>query len=138
MINLIHQYSYYYPTIYSLSPPYLYYRQCQGARIELASWINSNIESDVVLGSYNAGTIGYYSNNSVINLDGLINGKEFYNILIDNGKNIITYLKKYNCRYIVDRKNALKNNELLKYTTLFKELRFDNCETIYSIYKIND
>ncbi|SVD14806.1 uncharacterized protein METZ01_LOCUS367660, partial [marine metagenome] len=112
MINLMHQYSYYNPTIYSLSPPYKYYKQCHGARIELSSWINSNIESDVVLGSYNAGTIGYYSNNSVINLDGLINGKEFYNILLDNSKNIITYLKKYNCRYIVDRKNALKNNEL--------------------------
>ena len=76
--NVIHQYSFYYPTYYTFSPPYKYLRPCNGSRIKLASWINSNISSDTVLGSYNAGTIGYFSNTSVINLDGLINGKEYY------------------------------------------------------------
>jgi len=46
-----------------------------------ATWIKENIEEEAVLAGTDVGLIGYFSDRTVINLDGLINSYEFYEYL---------------------------------------------------------
>jgi len=46
-----------------------------------ALWIKEHIEEDAVLAGTDVGLIGYFSDRTVINLDGLINSYEFYEYL---------------------------------------------------------
>ena len=44
-------------------------------------WISQHLPEDVVLGSWDAGVIGYYAQRRVINLDGLVNSHAYYHAL---------------------------------------------------------
>ena len=44
-------------------------------------WINQHLPEDVVLGSWDAGVIGYYAQRRVINLDGLVNSHAYYHAM---------------------------------------------------------
>lgn len=41
-----------------------------------ASWMEENVPEDALVGSWNAGVLGYYAKQRVVNLDGLINSYE--------------------------------------------------------------
>jgi hypothetical protein len=43
-----------------------------------ASWINRNLPSGAVVGSPDSGVLGYFSDRRVVNLDGLVNTKDFF------------------------------------------------------------
>lgn len=45
---------------------------------EAAAWAASNLPADATIGSWNAGTLGYWSERRVVNLDGLVNSWEFF------------------------------------------------------------
>jgi hypothetical protein len=44
-------------------------------------WISQHLPDDVVMGSWDAGVIGYYAQRRVINLDGLVNSHAYYHAL---------------------------------------------------------
>jgi hypothetical protein len=44
-------------------------------------WINQHLPEDTVLGSWDAGVIGYYAQRRVINLDGLVNSHAYYHAM---------------------------------------------------------
>ncbi len=51
-------------------------------RYEAAKWMDANLEPDAVVGSFNAGQLGYFSNRSVVNLDGLINNVSYFETVL--------------------------------------------------------
>ena len=53
----------------------------QQADKSAAEWIRYHLPEDVVLGSWDAGVIGYYAQRRVINLDGLVNSHAYYHAL---------------------------------------------------------
>ena len=53
-------------------------RSIELANRDAGEWISANLPTNVVLASWDAGVVGYYSNRSIINLDGVANSKEFY------------------------------------------------------------
>ena len=67
---------------------------------QLAEWIRDHLPEDCVIGAWDAGIVGYFSERQVVNLDGLVNGREFYNYLKQGqgcfGKGIL--------RYIIDKR----------------------------------
>lgn len=63
-------------------------------------WMRDNLPDDAVVGSWNAGVIGYYTDCHVINLDGLINSWDFIPYLADG--NIAGYCRDYGVQYIAD------------------------------------
>ena len=65
-----------------------------------ALWTNEHLEEDDIIGSWNAGVIGYYSKAHVVNLDGLINNWEFLDYLDD--KNLAGYIRTKKIRYLMD------------------------------------
>jgi hypothetical protein len=42
-----------------------------------AEWINQNLPESTVLGSWDAGVLGYFTEQRVVNLDGVVNGVEY-------------------------------------------------------------
>ena len=72
--------------------PYLVYRGAQ--------WLHNETEPDTIAAAWNAGIIGYYSNRTVINLDGLINSPDYYQRIQKDG--LDQYLLDEGVDYIVD------------------------------------
>lgn len=50
----------------------------QQANRDAGEWIEGNVPADAVLASWDAGVVGYFSHRRVINIDGVVNSKEFY------------------------------------------------------------
>jgi hypothetical protein len=67
-----------------------------------AQWISEKLPPDVKLASWNAGILGYFSGRTVINLDGLINGPEYYQQVINGPKSWMEYVKEKEVDFIVD------------------------------------
>jgi hypothetical protein len=65
-----------------------------------AAWINENLPEDALIGSWNAGVLGYYTERPVINLDGLINDFELYEYIRDG--RIVDYIRDKRIQYVAD------------------------------------
>jgi hypothetical protein len=68
---------------------------------EVAGWIREHVPEDRTIGMWNAGYVGYFSDRKVINLDGLINGRELYEYLTD-GPGVWQYILDKKIDYISD------------------------------------
>lgn len=76
------------------------------------NWIINNIDENAVLGSWSSGLLGYYLNNKVINLDGLINSNEYakkevfnficYQNKLTNINLVYKYIKENNISYVAE------------------------------------
>ena len=58
------------------------------------------------IGSWNSGIIGFFSERSIINIDGLVNNSVAPYIKNDN---LISYFKKYKIDYVIDYETMLTN-----------------------------
>jgi hypothetical protein len=52
-------------------------RSIQEANRDMGSWISANLPEDAVLGSWDAGVVGYFTDQPVMNLDGVVNSFEY-------------------------------------------------------------
>ena len=68
----------------------------QGAGI---AWIRENTEPGAIIGSWNAGALGYLSGRQVVNLDGLVNSREFY---LAQREDLCRYWDRIGVDYIAD------------------------------------
>jgi len=73
-------------------------------RYEAGKWIDANVEADAVVGSFNAGQLGYFSNRSVVNLDGLINNVRYFeNVLRTQSPAALSaYMDQVGIDYLAD------------------------------------
>jgi hypothetical protein len=67
-----------------------------------ALWISENLPPEVRLASWNAGILGYFSGRTVINLDGLINGREYYEVVITGPTSWPDYVKEQGVNFVID------------------------------------
>jgi hypothetical protein len=72
------------------------------ARYTAALWIAENSPPDTVFASWNAGQLGFFSNRTVINLDGLINNIDYYERVLLGPVPLADYLVENKVDYIVD------------------------------------
>ena len=72
------------------------------ARYDAALWISENTPSDTVFASWNAGQLGFFSDRTFINLDGVINNVDYYERVLVGSTPLIEYLFENNVDYIVD------------------------------------
>lgn len=72
------------------------------ARYQTALWIAENSPPDAVFASWNAGQLGFFSNRTVINLDGVINSVDYYERVIQGSTSLPDYLKENSVDFIVD------------------------------------
>jgi hypothetical protein len=62
----------------------------------------ANLPPDAVCASWNAGQIGFFSERTVINLDGLINGVDFYNRVVRGEVSRLDYAYENGVGYLAD------------------------------------
>jgi len=72
------------------------------ARYDAALWIAENSPPDAVFASWNAGQLGFFSNRTFINLDGLINNVDYYERVLRGSIPLTDYLFENRVDYIVD------------------------------------
>jgi hypothetical protein len=72
-------------------------------RLAIARWIDRHLAPDIILASWNAGLLAYYSNRTLINLDGLVNDREFFeDVLSKHCVSLPDYLKKNKVSLLID------------------------------------
>jgi len=72
--------------------------------IKASYWMKENTPSDARIGSFNAGIYSYYSDRTIVNLDGVVNHDAFIAI---QGKRILPFLDKIGVDYLVDSDMAV-------------------------------
>jgi len=72
------------------------------ARYNAALWIAENSPPGTVFASWNAGQLGFFSNRTFINLDGLINNVDYYERVLSGSTPLADYLVENNVDFIVD------------------------------------
>ena len=72
------------------------------ARYNAALWIAENSPPDAVFAAWNAGQLGFFSNRTFINLDGLINNVDYYERVLRGPVPLADYLTENKVDYIVD------------------------------------
>ncbi|HUF64535.1 MAG TPA: hypothetical protein VMM17_01030 [Gemmatimonadaceae bacterium] len=65
-----------------------------------AEWISRNVPPGELVGSWNAGVVGYYAGSGVVNLDGLINNASFLPYLRED--DVGGYVRTRGIRYLSD------------------------------------
>ncbi|GEM_PF-1123860 len=75
-------------------------------RYRTALWIRDSLPDGVILAAWNAGQLGFFSEHSVINLDGLINSRHYYESILLGRESLYQYLRQHNVRYLVDYRDA--------------------------------
>jgi hypothetical protein len=71
-------------------------------RYNAALWIAENSSPDTVFASWNAGQLGFFSNRTFINLDGVINNVDYYERVLHGSTSLTDYLIENNVDFIVD------------------------------------
>ncbi len=71
-------------------------------RWEAGVWLRDHVGEDARIGSWNAGTIGYASDRHVVNLDGLVNDRTYFDEVI-RGKDLAGYLEREGISWIADQ-----------------------------------
>jgi hypothetical protein len=72
------------------------------ARYAAALWIAENSTPDTVFAAWNAGQLGYFSDRTFINLDGVINSVDYYERVLLGSVSLTDYLAENHVDYIVD------------------------------------
>ena len=72
------------------------------ARYNAALWIAENSPPDTVFASWNAGQLGFFSNRTFINLDGVINNVDYYERVLHGPVSLTDYLSENKVDFIVD------------------------------------
>jgi len=80
----------------------LYYSDLYASRYKVAVWMSEQLPNDIVCASWNAGQLGFFSERTVINLDGLINSADYYHRVLNGPISLETYLGENGVNCIVD------------------------------------
>jgi hypothetical protein len=71
-------------------------------RYDAALWIAKNSPPDTIFASWNAGQLGFFSDRTFINLDGVINSVDYYENVLSGSIPLTDYLFENRVEYIVD------------------------------------
>lgn len=75
-----------------------------------ARWISESLPPDTLVGSWNAGVLGYYAERPVVNLDGLINNFDLVPYL--RKRNVAAYIRDREIEYLSDLEPMFKSSNI--------------------------
>ena len=94
---------------------------------EAARWLSASTPRNAVIGSWNAGVLGYYSNRRVVNLDGLINDFDLLPYL--KSDDIAGYIRRERIEYLSDMGPMFERHRLEQRMRLTEVYRHRNALT---------
>ena len=74
---------------------------------DATQWINANTPKDAVIAGFNTGITGYFTERTLVNLDGAVNNDA---VAALKGRRMMAYLKERNVDYLVDYKTYVVGN----------------------------
>jgi hypothetical protein len=83
-------------------PPQINPTRMLAIRYRAALWMGENLPAEATCAAWNAGQLGFYAPQKVINLDGLVNSAMYYEDVLSGRRPLTDYLSEKNVRYIVD------------------------------------
>jgi hypothetical protein len=98
-----------------------------------ARWMAQNLPADAVVGSWNAGVLGYYSMQRVVNLDGLVNDYALLPYL--EQRRIDAYILREGVRYLSDLDPTLEAQQV-KRTLRLTEVYHHYSQFMLQYYKV--
>ena len=87
-------------------------------RQSAATWLRDNIVPDARIAAWNAGELAYFSGRTVVNLDGLMNDREFLSRFIRGGDLIFKYLDEQHVDWVIDYANGAREAPNQLWSTL--------------------
>lgn len=108
-------------------------------RVRVSSWISENLDSTDVCSAYHAGELGFFTKQSVINLDGLINDKSYYEDVIVGDLSLVDYLHMNGVSCFIQNYSnpqELKYEELRPHLELIKAFEFRGGSLAVRVFKI--
>lgn len=78
---------------------------------EAAEWIADNLPEDAVVGSFDAGVIGYFAERPVVNLDGLVNSFEWYDARQEGTEATRAFLQEAGVTHIANHGDVVDGDE---------------------------
>ena len=88
--------------LYMFSSSINFTSELYAARYNAARWIADNYPPDTVFAAWNTGQLGFFSNRTFINLDGVINNVDYYERVLLGSVPLADYLLENNVDFIVD------------------------------------
>ncbi len=83
--------------------------QSENPRSKMVAYINQNLAEDALLGSWDAGYLGYFCSQRLINLDGLVNNFEILPYI--KQERIFEYIDRKNIDYLVNQNLQLNHSQ---------------------------
>ena len=71
-------------------------------RLAAARWIGQHYPAGTIFAAWNTGQLGYFSDQTFINLDGVINSVDYYERVLRDAVPLTQYLHENNVEYVVD------------------------------------
>lgn len=71
-----------------------------------AEWLRDHVGADQRVGSWNAGVLGYYASQRVVNLDGLMNNFDLIPYL--RNRDLVTYIRNEGITYLADMEETFR------------------------------
>jgi hypothetical protein len=71
-------------------------------RYHVALWISKNSPAETIYAAWNTGQLGFFSNRTFINLDGVINSVDYYERVLQGPVSLMQYLFDNKVDYVVD------------------------------------
>jgi len=108
-------------------------------RVRVSNWISENLDSTDVCSAYHAGELGFFTKQSVINLDGLINDKSYYEDVIVGDLSIVDYLHMNGVSCFIQNYSnpqELKYEELRPHLELIKAFEFRGGSLAVRVFRI--
>jgi hypothetical protein len=68
----------------------------------VAKWLAQSSPPETIFAAWNAGQLGFFSDRTFINLDGVINNVDFYQRVLQGSIPLTNYLSENGVDYIVD------------------------------------
>ncbi|MEO6628791.1 MAG: hypothetical protein ABIP03_09510, partial [Aquihabitans sp.] len=86
-------------------------RSIQLANKAAAEWINQGLPPDAVLASWDAGILGFYANQPVVNIDGVVNSPEWRRATEDGPEAVGAFLDGDGVGYIVNHGSVIDGGD---------------------------
>lgn len=76
-------------------------------RIEAGRWLRDHVPPEDRIAAWNAGELAYFSGSTVINLDGLVNDRDFFAEIVKGRGSIAAYLDQQRVDWVIDYRRTM-------------------------------
>ena len=105
----------------------------------IAEWLNQHTESDAMIGAWNSGIIGYFTQRSVVNLDGVVNNSVYAYMVANQTRSLVGlmgYIRDRQIDYITDYEGIPSGG--IDPREIGLEQVYESLEHSFKVYRVDE